>query len=89
MAYLPIACTENDHPPQQNPTASITNTYALSESTTCRSRRKLQNPWYSGTPAVRCSLQGSLEARSHPKGVSNIRTRERDRTLHRRGASIH
>ncbi|MEG4577959.1 hypothetical protein QUA56_35710 [Microcoleus sp. N3A4] len=64
MAYLPIACTENDRPPQQNPTASITNTYPLSESATCRSRRKLQNPWYSRNPAVRRSLQGSLDVRA-------------------------
>ncbi|MEG4117850.1 hypothetical protein QUA43_10285 [Microcoleus sp. N9_B4] len=61
MAYLPIACTENDRPRQQNPTASITNTYPLSESATCHSRRQLQNPWYSGTLALRCSLQGSLD----------------------------
>ncbi|MEG4110806.1 MULTISPECIES: hypothetical protein [unclassified Microcoleus] len=62
MAYLPIACTENDRPRQQNPTASITNTYLLSESVTCRSRR--QNPWHLAPPADRRSLQGSLDVRA-------------------------
>ncbi|WP_333455725.1 hypothetical protein [Microcoleus sp. Pol10D4] len=64
MAYLPIACTENDRPRQQNPTGSITNTYPLSESATCFRRRQLPNPWYSGNPAARRSLQGSLEVRA-------------------------
>ncbi|MEG4167337.1 MULTISPECIES: hypothetical protein [unclassified Microcoleus] len=64
MAYLPIACTENDRPRQQNPTASITNTYPLSESATCRSRRQLQNSWYLAPPGVRRSLQGSLDVRA-------------------------
>ncbi|MEG4294080.1 hypothetical protein Q5692_35255 [Microcoleus sp. C2C3] len=36
MAYLPIACTENDRPTQHNQTALSTNTYPLSESATCR-----------------------------------------------------
>ncbi|MEG4529437.1 hypothetical protein [Microcoleus sp. D2_18a_D3] len=64
MAYLPIACTENDRPVQLNPTPSITNTDPLSESATCSSRRKLPNPWYSGHPAVGRSLQRSLEVRA-------------------------
>ncbi|MBW3585231.1 MAG: hypothetical protein KY448_05105 [Cyanobacteria bacterium 0813] len=64
MAYLPIACTENDRPTQQNPTASSTHIDPLSEAATCSSRRKLQNPWHSAPPAVRPSLQGSLEMRA-------------------------
>ncbi|MEG4071810.1 hypothetical protein QUA30_04340 [Microcoleus sp. Pol14C2] len=64
MAYLPIACTENDRPRQQNPTASLTNTYPLSESATCRSRRKLQNPRHLAPSADRRSLQGSLDVRA-------------------------
>ncbi|MEG4942043.1 hypothetical protein QUA80_17795 [Microcoleus sp. F4-D5] len=64
MAYLPIACTENSRPLQVNSIASITNTYPLSESATCRSRRKLHNPWHSAPPAVRRSLQGSLDVRA-------------------------
>ncbi|MEG4989422.1 hypothetical protein QUB08_27315 [Microcoleus sp. BR0-C5] len=63
MAYLPIACRENDRPRQQNPTASITNTYPLSESVTCLRRRQLQNPWYLAPPVDRRSLQGSLDVR--------------------------
>ncbi|CAA9299541.1 hypothetical protein AVDCRST_MAG84-5 [uncultured Microcoleus sp.] len=65
MAYLPIACTENDRPTQQNPTASSTTTCPLSEPATCCSRRKLQNPWHSAQrTAVRRSLQGNLEVRA-------------------------
>ncbi|WP_216670219.1 hypothetical protein [Microcoleus asticus] len=63
MAYLPIACTENDRPTQHNPTASSTNIYPLSESATCCSRRKLQNPWHSAPASCRGKLQGSLEVR--------------------------
>ncbi|MEG4581158.1 hypothetical protein QUA71_16315 [Microcoleus sp. MON1_C5] len=64
MAYLPIACTENDRPRQQNPTASLTNTYPLSESATCRRRRTLPNPWHLAPPAVRRSLPRSLDVRA-------------------------
>ncbi|MEG3906283.1 hypothetical protein QUB19_29595 [Microcoleus sp. B4-C5] len=62
MAYLPIACTENDRPRQQNPTASITNTYPLSESVICLRRR--QNPRHLAPRADRRSLQGSLDVRA-------------------------
>ncbi|MEG4592526.1 hypothetical protein QUA86_15815 [Microcoleus sp. F6_B6] len=64
MAYLPIACTENSRPLLLNPTASITNTYPLSESLTCSSRRQLQHPWHLAPRAVRRSLPGSLDVRA-------------------------
>ncbi|WP_333380509.1 hypothetical protein [Microcoleus sp. B4-D4] len=79
MAYLPIACTENDRPPEQNPAATSTNIYAMPPPTICPSRRQLENARHSAPDSDR-SQEAARErrcARTHPKSLSNIRKCDR------------